>query len=315
MRVRVWAALLLVALLCTIAGCGQEAAEVSALPSVARGLAAEAAALVRDLTAGEYKQVLSAYDLADELAAALSASALRRSMRELAEAYGTPLSVERVDELARGAGVDCYVTVLYERGELVYLVGFNAEGCVAVLTPEPEFDAAILLQPPARELPEGAMQAESIAGSPQRAGALVQPAGGSHTVVLLLGPADRDRDGGFGGTLPLRDIAYDLAARGIASLRLDGVMLTRTEAPSEEAEAAELLTLLQELLAHREGFDAVLLVTPNAAPALAALERLELPAGHCYEFDLTRLPDGRTPELADEAIAEEIAQLAEELIS
>lgn len=305
-RQRACALLLAAALLYISVACGQATAEVAALPTEAAGQEAEAAALVRDLVAGEHRKLLGEYTFSEQLSAALSASVLRRSMQEILETYGPAQEVQEVASLPHEGGVDCYVTVSHREGQLVYAVSFDAQGRVAALSPEPSFDAAVLLQPPARELPEGAQQAEAVAGNPQRAGAMVQPAGGSEVVVLLVGPADRDRDGGFGGSLPLRDIACDLAERGIASLRLDGAELTQ-QPLTERQEVDQLAEILRYLQQHREGFDTILVATPSTGVAIAALEQLELPYWHCYELELARLPDGRTPELADPGIAAEIA--------
>ncbi|NLT58971.1 MAG: hypothetical protein GXX99_08425 [Clostridiales bacterium] len=303
--------LLLILSLSLLAGCGDQTVHTLSVQdpegAALEGADAVAAALVADLAGGRHRALVKSEHLGEALRQALSPSVLRRSMAELEETYGLPLRILRLHEGAWPGGTLRHVVVEYEQGELVFSVGFDAEGKVQALSPEPALDPAALLEPPEAALPPEAQQLEVVFGDPQRSGALVQPKGEVRRVVLLAGYDDRDRDGTYGGVSPMRDLAYDLAQHQVASLRVDGRGFQTGEPSSREGEIEALAEALRYLKGHREEFQHIALVAFDREMGEEALLRADLRAEDCIELDPARLPAGREVARVDAAVAAEIA--------
>ncbi len=183
------------------------------------GPGAVAAWVVTSLREGRYAALTEAFDarLRRELPAARLEAAwtgLVATMGEL-ERVGTPRSV--------GSGMLEVVEVpcRFARGAVTVRVAIDREGRVAGLFFVP---GRVERREPGRP-PGGVVEHPVNIGEAawRLPGTLTVPAreGRFPGVVLLAGSGPLDRDGTVGPNRPLRDLAWGLARRGIASLRFD----------------------------------------------------------------------------------------------
>lgn len=167
----------------------------------------------------------------------LATSAMLRSAWEAAMAeIGAVLSVgEASSQEAAGGLMLVSVPVIGERENFAVLVSISEAGSLAgiQLVPSVSEDRAAW-SPPAYVHP-GSFTEEAVAvGSGNLAveGALSVPK--AHhpvpAVVLLSGSGPQDRDGTLGPNKPLKDLAWGLASRGVAALRLDKVTYAHRQA-------------------------------------------------------------------------------------
>lgn len=143
---------------------------------------------------------------------ALTPTRLSAAWRRLVGALG-PLRSWQADPAPSADGRRGYL-LDFDQGRARALLGFGPAGTVTGLWFAPE--------------PPGSRQARGIelavGEAPLLCGAtLALPGGGGrHPAALLLGPLGAlDRDASAGGRKPLRDLADELASRGVASLRFD----------------------------------------------------------------------------------------------
>lgn len=229
---------------------------------------ADTASLAREmarlLTDGAYGQVAAQFD--ETMRSAVDEAALAAGLGQMEAQLGRCTGVEDVqaDEAARAA----IVVLAYERGTAQMSIAFDGQDRIASLFIAPQ---QVQVSSSVRELPEGAraQTVELFAGSERAlAGELIVPAGENAVyVVFAHGSGPSDMDEAIGGNRPFRDLAYDLAALGIGSLRYDKITYSHPMLPIETVEqeylepAVEALRVLKEhtsaervyLIGHSEG--------------------------------------------------------------
>ena len=142
------------------------------------------------------------------------------------------------------------VPVTCERGGFALVASVSEEGQLGGLQLAPPGAAEPIApwEPPAYADPEAFTEQEVTLGAGPRAvpGTVTVPrAPGPHAgVVLLAGSGSLDRDETIGRNKPLKDIAWGLASRGIATIRFDKV----TYAHADELKDAHDFTLADEYL-------------------------------------------------------------------
>ena len=178
--------------------------------------------------------------LSDEVRASVGLEALQSAWEQTASMgalTGTELSMEQ------GFAV---VSLAFERGSAQLVVGLNEDGRVTTLLLRP-----VVQQTVERELPEGASARTVVLfeGTERALNAeLIVPAGECSTYAVLIhgsGPSNMDET--VGGCKPFRDLAYDLAASGVGSLRFDKITYAHPELGAETV-TDEYLTPVQEAL-------------------------------------------------------------------
>ena len=169
---------------------------------------------------------------------------------------GTPVS-----EPVHAGVVVVKVPVTCERGGFALLASVSEEGQLGGLQLAPPDAAAPIApwEPPDYADPDAFIEQEVTLGSGPLAvpGTLTVPNGpGPYAgVVLLAGSGSVDRDETIGRNKPFKDIAGELASRGVATLRFDKV----TYAHADELKDADEFTLADEYL-------------PDASAAIKLLE-------------------------------------------
>lgn len=198
---------------------------------------------------GAYGQVVARFD--ETMRGAVDEAALAAGFGQIMEALGACTEVIDVqaDEDARTA----VVRLAHERGASRMMAAFDAQDRIASLFIAPEQESA---QAVARALPEGAsaQAVELFAGSARAlAGEMIVPAGEALAYVVFAhgsGPSDMNET--IGGNQPFRDLAYDLAALGVGSLRFDKITYAHPEIPVQTVEQEYLEPVREALRVLRE---------------------------------------------------------------
>lgn len=116
-----------------------------------------------------------------------------------------------------------YTDLKFQRAPLRFLVAFNAEKKVSGLRllPVPPEEKPLIAPFDSVHLEESPI--EVTTGNYKLPGTLTRPKGKAHLpiVILIHGSGPQDRDGSIGPNKIYRDIAWGLAAQGIAVLRYD----------------------------------------------------------------------------------------------
>ncbi len=213
-------------------------------------LAARALEVYEALAAGEYAQVAAQFD--DAMAAQVDAAALQAGLEGAARELGamTRATVSQADEAARAAAL----LVEHEGGRSLLQLAFDEDWRIGGLYVQTVSQTAEA--PLERELPEG-VRAEAVtlfAGTQRElAGEILHPAQeGAPFVVFAQGSGPSDMDETIGANKPLRDLAYDLAALGVGSLRFDKITYAAPDWPVDTVEQEYLEPVAEALRALRE---------------------------------------------------------------
>ena len=213
-------------------------------------LAAHAMEVYEALAAGEYAQVAAQFD--DAMAAQVDAAALKAGMEGAARELGamTGATVSQADESARVA----VLLVEHEAGQSLIQLAFDEDWRIGGLYVQTVSRAAE--EPLDRALPEG-VRAEAVtlfAGTRRElAGEILLPAQeGAPFVVFAQGSGPSDMDETIGANKPFRDLAYDLAALGVGSLRFDKITYAAPDWPVETVEQEYLEPVKEALRVLRE---------------------------------------------------------------
>lgn len=204
---------------------------LAVLPAAAQtmefNLENQSAIACQALLTGDYALVISM--LNDTAAAQLSEELLAQTMTALASQYGQLTAVSDVEYYAEQRAA---VYVLdFAGGRLDLAMVFDADGKLAALTLTPGSAPEVI----ERNLPEGAAQTPvTLWPDSDRAlnGMLIAPANANETtpyVIFIHGSGASDMDETMGPNKIFRDMAYDLAALGIGSLRFDKITYSHPE--------------------------------------------------------------------------------------
>ncbi len=185
--------------------------------------------------AGEYTQVEAMCN--DEVRAAVGAEQLKQAWEMQLTALGSFVEVAD-SSVQNGADV---LTLRHERGAQNLVVVWDDQGKIAGLMLQP----AVLADAPApKVLPDGTEENEVVLFAEtarQLSGKIVVPAEkDAPYVVFVHGSGPSDMNETIYANQPFRDLAYDLAAQGIGSIRFDKVTYAHPEYPCE--------TVVQEYL-------------------------------------------------------------------
>ena len=248
--------------LCMLMLCGLAAAETAELEEE---LTQSALSVLSFMVEGEFGEVVALFD--DTMSAAVGEEALSAGWDSIQAQLGHVTGVEAVqaDADSRSAAV----SMTHENGSSVFRIAFDAQGRIAsmLIAPQTQPEAQV------RALPDGvtAQAVTLFAGTARElSGELLIPAGaGADTayVVMAHGSGPSDMDETIGPNKPFRDLAYDLAALGVGSLRFDKTTWAHPEYPVTTVEqeylepVAEALRVLKEtagaarcyLAGHSEG--------------------------------------------------------------
>lgn len=216
-------------------------------------LSTQAQQICTQLLTGDYAAVVSQFD--ETMASALDETALAQTMDGLALQFGALQQVTDMQLVeAQNAAV---FTLAYANGTLNLTIVLNGEAQIAGLLLQPAAQPQAVEKP----LPEGVTETalKLFAGTGRELNAcLITPAAAQAPYVVLVhgsGPSDMDET--IGPNKPFRDLAYDLAALGVGSLRFDKVTFAHPELPCE--------TVVQEYL--EPVSEALRVVRENASPS------------------------------------------------
>lgn len=198
------------------------------------------------MLAGEYAAITERFD--EAMTQAVDSQTLESAWSSVSAQLGavTGVSATQEDEASRSAAL----LLSHENGSTVLLLVYDAEGKIAGMSITPQSVAA---QPIAREVPSGvAVRTATLFAGTERelSGELLIPEGANdHTPYALLvhgsGPSDMDET--IGANKPFRDLAYDLAALGVGSLRFDKVTYAHPQLPVETVEQEYLEPVMEAL--------------------------------------------------------------------
>ena len=183
------------------------------------------------------------------MAAAVDAAALNSAWVSVTAQLGAVTGVAAAQEDVPSRTAALLLT--HEAGQTMLVAVYDEVGRIAGLSITPQLQA---MQAIARELPGGVTaQRVTLFPGTQRelAGELLIPAGADKNTpyaVLAHGSGPSDMDETVGACKPLRDLAYDLAALGVGSLRFDKITYACPQYPVETVEQ-EYLEPVREALA------------------------------------------------------------------
>lgn len=178
--------------------------------------------LMQEMSAGQYDLVIDR--LSDKVKGQITQAQLEDAWTQVTKAYGSYLGKADVKAIKQGDGWAAQGVCQFENGEIALVCAFDAQMKLGGFNFQPIVKSDAPIDIP---LPEGASEeAITLFEESDRAlaGALVRPANwDENTPVALLvhGSGASDKDETVMANKPFRDLAYGLAARGVASLRYD----------------------------------------------------------------------------------------------
>lgn len=188
---------------------------------------------------GEYDVVYE--QMSEQARAAVSTDALEAAWTQINSQQGSLINVE----FSQAEGYSAAIMV-FENGLLQLTVGTNAEGEIETLLFQPLQPSAVVND---RERPENAEIRETklFAGTGKELNAeIIAPEGCEVWAVLVHGSGPSDMDETIGSCMPFRDLAYDLAVKGVGTIRFDKMSLVHPE--QTQTLADEYLTPVAEAL-------------------------------------------------------------------
>jgi len=198
------------------------------------------------LIAGEYTAICAQFD--EGMRVVVDEGVLEAGVASITAQLGA--CIEVADIQADEASGTAAVVLAHERGNAVLSLAFDGEGKVASMYIAPQQNAVSAAE---RPLPEGAraVAVTLFEGSDHAlCGEWIIPANADENtpyVVFAQGSGPSDMDETIGANKPFRDLAYDLAALGVGSLRHDKITYSHPQRPCETVDQ-EYLYPAQEAL-------------------------------------------------------------------
>ena len=227
------------------------AAPVTAIPSDAGyGNAAAAEALVEQMASGHFEDAVASFD--ETMTKALPSTALASTWQQIEAQAGAFVSVLGT-RTGKEQGYDVvYVSAEFEQTPLDIKVVFDDAGSVAGLFFQPvqsgDAGGQSNATPPYADPEQFTEQPVTVGEGTDwpLPGTLTLPAGDGPfpAVILVHGSGPNDRNETIGPNQPFRDIAWGLAAHGIATLRYDKRTLVYGEAMADDP----TLTVQEEVI-------------------------------------------------------------------
>ncbi|MEO8396538.1 MAG: alpha/beta fold hydrolase, partial [Chloroflexota bacterium] len=166
------------------------------------------------------------YDqVGDQIKSAVSADQLDQAWQGIIATEGAFQQISDVN--AGPVDHSVVLTLQFEKGQLNFLVGFDTDGKIVGLRFVPVTGAPTLVAPTPTYADMSAFTETAVTvGDLSLRGTITMPnasvgAGPFPAVVLIAGSGAEDQDETVGPNKPLRDIAWGLAAQGIATIRYD----------------------------------------------------------------------------------------------
>ena len=206
---------------------------------------AEGADVLNAFLSGDYKQIEGM--LNEEMRAAIGADALAQGWQMQLAQLGAFVAVHEVSEQG-GAQV---LTLKHENGAQNLIVAYDGDGKIAGLMLQP----AVIPQEDDRALPENAAEVDVLlfAGTEKELRAqIIAPQEAAAYVVLAHGSGPSDMDETIAANRPFRDLAYDLAALGVGSIRFDKITYAHPDLPCETVEQEYLAPVREALRVLKE---------------------------------------------------------------
>jgi len=254
--------------------------------------------LVELLRAGQFAEIPDMFP--PNLRALVTPESVRAAWQAELDRHGPVRAVgEPLSEPAGATGTLIRVPVSFERGAVTVLAAITGGWLTSLQIAGPEAAEPMReWQPPEYADPAALSEEDVTVGDGPLAvpGTLTVPARpGGAAIVLLAGSGPLDRDETIGRNKPFKDLAWGLAAKGVATLRFDKVTFAH---PAQVAQSAGFTVddeylhhalAAVELLRHRPGIDPARIfvlghslggtVAPRVAAADPALAGLVILAG------------------------------------
>jgi len=205
---------------------------------------AAALRIAQQMMAGEYAEICAQFD--ESMRAGVDEAALEAGFAAVSAQLGDCFEAE----ILQADDASAVVQLAHEKGASMLSLAFDAEGRISAMYIAPQL---LQIQPLARSLPEGAQAVPVILfeGSDHPlSGELIMPADAdvdTPYVIFTQGSGPSDMDETIGANKPFRDLAYDLAALGVGSLRYDKITFVHPHLSYETIDA-EYLIPTQEAL-------------------------------------------------------------------
>lgn len=233
-----WMALCLLVFLLPLSACADTSGD---------GLLAQAHGVLDDFTSAEYGRVVERFSA--DMRSAVDEEMLMQGWSAVTERLGAYQGVAGEQAFSGSSTPSVSFTLSFESGTATLTAVFDETGSLSGLALQPN----IAYEPVVKALPEGALEAQAtlFAGTEKELSAsIVSPEGATDQtpyVLLVHGSGASDMDETIGPNKPFRDIAYDLAARGVGTMRFDKITYAHPELPVDTVEQ-EYLEPVREAL-------------------------------------------------------------------
>ena len=171
--------------------------------------------VIEKLIDGKYAELIK--NMNEEMKAVLNGATLAQSFKSAEQLYGAFKSYEFEEELKVGDLTQYNIRIVYEKSDVKAIVVFDQQGKISGLQLTPYVKE--------RSKPKDSVEKEIVVqtGDYKLPAILMLPKekGSFPIVVLVHGSGPNDRDETVLGVKVFRDIAYELAEQGIATLRYD----------------------------------------------------------------------------------------------
>ncbi len=179
-----------------------------------------AKALLAQFVSGDFAGIYA--QLGDQVKAAVTADQLGQAWQGIVATNG---AFQQIADIHAGPVEHSVVlTLRFEKGQLNFVTGFAADGKIAGLNFVPVTGAPTPVAPTPTYADMSAFTETAVTvGDLNLRGTITMPkgAGPFPAVVLIAGSGPEDQDETIGPAKPFRDLAWGLAAQGIATIRFD----------------------------------------------------------------------------------------------